>query len=78
MFIFRKKLRKYLVGSIRKIDVKPITYTPEYVTGYGMKALKYRFSTDEILIFPRSVTELPIREPVRVACERPTYDFQRK
>src|ERR1700722_9417382 len=44
-------LRKYLVGSIRTIDVKPITYTPEYLTGYGLKSLKSRFSTDEIVIF---------------------------
>src|ERR1700734_1958057 len=46
-------LRKYLVGSIRTIDVKPITYTPEYLTGYGLKSLKSRFSTDEIVIFHR-------------------------
>jgi hypothetical protein len=76
-------LRKYLVGSIRTIDVKPITYTPEYLTGYGLKSLKSRFSTDEIVIFPRSVSELPSngpgpREgPVRATDEKRTYDFQR-
>jgi hypothetical protein len=78
-----RNLRKYLVGSIRTIDVKPITFTPEYITGYGLKSLKSRFSTDEIVIFPRAVSELPSngpdpREgPVRAAGERPTYDFQR-
>jgi hypothetical protein len=35
-----ENLGKYLVGSIRTIDVKPITHAPEYVTGYGMKGLK--------------------------------------
>jgi len=56
-------LRKYLVGSIRTIGVTPITHTPEYVTGYGLKSLKDRFSTDEIVIFPRSVSELPSDGP---------------
>jgi hypothetical protein len=68
---------KYIFGSIREIDVKPITSTPEYLTGYGLKSLKSRFSTDEIVIFPRSVSELPSNGPVRAAGERPMYDFQR-
>jgi hypothetical protein len=80
----RQNLAKYLVGHIREIDVNPITCTPEYVTGYGLKSLKSRFSMDEILIFPRTVTELPSngpyprRGPVRAAGEKPTYDFQRE
>jgi hypothetical protein len=74
---------KYLVGSIREVDVKPITSTPDYVTGYGLKSLKNRFSTDEIVIFPRNVSELPTKGPdtrdgpIRAAGEKPTYDFQR-
>jgi hypothetical protein len=76
-------LRKYLVGSIRTIGVEPITHTPEYLTGYGLKALKNRFSTDEIVIFPRTMSELPAngpdprKGPVRATGEKPTYDFQR-
>jgi hypothetical protein len=79
----KANLRKYLVGSIRTIHVKPITFTPENVTGYSLKSLKNRFSTDEIVIFPRSVSELPAKGPgprkgpVRAAGEKPTYDFQR-
>ena len=75
--------RKHLVGSIRTIDVKPIIFTPEYLTGYGLKSLKSRFSMNEILVFPRSVSELPSngpdprKGPVRAAGEKPTYDFQR-
>jgi hypothetical protein len=68
---------KYIFGSIREIDVKRIISTPEYLTGYGLKSLKSRFSTDEIVIFPRSVSELPSNGPVRTAGEKPTYDFQR-
>ena len=79
----RQNRRKYLVGSIREIDAQPITYTPAYLTGYGLKSLKKRFSIDEIVIFPRTVSELPVKGPdprngpVRAAGEKPTYDFQR-
>jgi hypothetical protein len=55
----RQNLGEYLVGSIRTIDVTSITYTPEYITGCGLKSLKNRFSMDEIVIFPRVVSELP-------------------
>jgi hypothetical protein len=79
-----ENLRKYRVGSIRNIDVETITHDPEYVTGYGMKGLKRRsFLEDEILIFPRTVSELPSngpdprKGPVRAAGEKPMYDFQR-
>jgi hypothetical protein len=77
-------LQNYLVGSIRTIGVEPITYDPVYVTGYGMKGLKRRsFSEDEILIFPRTVSELPTKGPdprkgpIRAAGEKVMYDFQR-
>jgi hypothetical protein len=74
-----ENLGKYLVGSIRTIDVKPITHDPEYVTGYGMKGLKRSsFSEDDVLILPRSVSELPSNGPVRAAGEKPMYDFQRE
>ena len=80
----RQNLGKYLCGSIREIGIRPITHRPEYVTGYGMKGLKRSsLSNDDVLIFPRSVSELPTNEtdlrkgPVRTAGEKPTYDFQR-
>jgi hypothetical protein len=76
---------KYLCGSIREIGIKPITHTPEYVTWYGMKGLKRRsFSNDDVLIFPRTVSELPTKGPdprkgpVRAAGDKPMYDFQRE
>jgi hypothetical protein len=74
-----ENLGKYLVGSIRTIGVEPITNDPVYVTGYGMKGLKRStFSEDDVLIFPRTVSELPSNGPVRVAGEKPVYDFQRE
>jgi hypothetical protein len=43
-----------------------------------MKGLKRRsFLEDEILIFPRTVSELPTNGPVLAAREKPMYDFQR-
>jgi hypothetical protein len=73
-----ENLGKYLVGSIRTIGVEPITHDPVYVTGYGMKGLKRSsFFENEILIFPRTVSELPSNGPVRPAGEKPMYDFQR-
>jgi hypothetical protein len=51
---------KYCVGSIEEIDVGLITHRPRDVTSYGMKGLKRReFDTDDVLIFPRSISELP-------------------
>jgi hypothetical protein len=68
-----------------KLGVEPITHDPEYVTGYGMKGLKRSsFSEDDVLIFPRTVSELPAKGPdprkgpIRAAGEKPMYDFQRK
>jgi hypothetical protein len=79
----KSNLRRYLSENIRSIDVQPITHEPEYVAAYSLKSLKTRFSTDEIVIFPRTVSELPLngpdprRGPVRAAGEKPMYDFQR-
>ena len=74
----KENLGKYLVGNMRRIDVQPITHNPGYVTGYGMKSLKSsRVSDDDILIFPRAVSELPSKGPVRASGRKPMYDFQR-
>jgi hypothetical protein len=44
----------------------------------GMKRLKRSsFSDDDVLSFPRSVSELPTKGPVRAAGEKPTYAFKR-
>jgi len=59
---FQEKLNKYLTGNLRHIDVQQITGTAGYTTEYAMKGLKRRtFSPDQILVLPRTVTELPDR-----------------
>ena len=58
-----RNLEKYLTGNLRHIDVQPISRTPGYVTGYGMKGLKRpTFSMDNILVLPRTLRELPDRK----------------
>jgi hypothetical protein len=75
---FREHGPTYYTKELRYINVKPVTYTPEYITGYGMKSVKSsRISGDDILIFPRHISELYSKKLVRAAGERPMYDFQR-
>jgi hypothetical protein len=57
----------YFTKELHHMNVEPITRDPGYMTDYGMKALKRRFSPDEILIFPRAVSELTTKGPVRAA-----------
>jgi hypothetical protein len=60
---FAEKLEEYLTGNLRHIDVQQITRTPGYVAEYGMKGLKRpSFSTDNILILPKTLGELPDRK----------------
>jgi hypothetical protein len=75
---FREKKDAYSAPQLHHIDVQRMTRDPEYLTDYGMKALKRtRFSGDDILSFPRTVSELPGTNRVRAAGEKLTYDFQR-
>jgi hypothetical protein len=57
---------KYLVGSIQEIDVRPVTHRPRHVTSYGMKGLERNpFCSDDVLLFPRSISELPTNEQLK-------------
>jgi hypothetical protein len=61
---FERNLEKYLTGNLRNIDIKPITRTAGYVTEYGMKGLKRpTFTMDNVLVLPRTIGELPDRNP---------------
>jgi hypothetical protein len=61
---FSKNLEKYLTGNLRHVDIEPIYRTAGYVTEYGMKALKRPvFSMDQVLVLPRTLGELPDRNP---------------
>jgi hypothetical protein len=71
---FREHMDEYLIGQIDEIDVRPITYKPAYVGGYGAKGLKNRsFSSDDVLVLPRGLDELPDKTP---RCPNPIQDVQ--
>jgi hypothetical protein len=74
---FKNNGATYFTKELHHLNVKPITYSPEFITDYGLKALKGRCSPDDILIFPKTVSDLPSKGPVLAAGKRPTYDFQR-
>jgi len=58
--LFANDLSKYVVGSLNRVHVEPVTHTEDYVTDYVMKTLKRgRLSRDDILVLPRTVSELP-------------------
>jgi hypothetical protein len=59
---FQENLGTYLTRKLRHIDVRRITHSAEYVTDYGMKGLKrWTFSQDDILVLPRTLSELSER-----------------
>ena len=59
---FEENLGTYLTKKLRHIDVRRITHRPEYVTEYALKSLKRpTFSEDDILVLPRTLSELPGR-----------------
>jgi hypothetical protein len=60
---FARKNKLYVRGKILRIQVDPIRSDAEFVTDYAGKALKKRrFSTDDVLILPKTVAELPARK----------------
>lgn len=57
---FEQKQATYLTGRLRTIDLRRIDRNPEYATAYALKGLKRScFSGDDLLILPRSLSELP-------------------
>ena len=61
---FAEKSKEYLTGNLRHIDIERITRTAGYVTEYAMKGLKRPiFSMDQVLVLPRTLGEMPDRNP---------------
>ena len=61
---FAERLDEYVTGNLRHIDVERITHMAKYVTSYAMKGLKRpMFSPDQILVLPKTLRELPDRNP---------------
>jgi hypothetical protein len=56
---FLRKRKLYVGGKICRLYAEPITSRAAFVTDYGGKAIKRRrFSTDHVLVLPRTVAEL--------------------
>jgi hypothetical protein len=61
---FAERLDEYLTSNLRHIDVERITHMAKYVTSYAMKGLKRpMFSPDQILVLPKTLSELPDQKP---------------
>ena len=57
---FLRKRNLYVGGKIYRLYAEPITSRAAFVSDYGGKAIKRRrFSTDHVLVLPRTVAELP-------------------
>ena len=56
---FPENEQLYVKGNIHRIHVKPLTHREEFVVDYAGKAIKRkRFSNDDILILPKSLSEV--------------------
>jgi hypothetical protein len=56
---FQENERLYVRGNVLRIHVEPITDKEKFVVDYAGKAIKRkRFSNDDILILPKSVSEV--------------------
>jgi hypothetical protein len=56
---FQQNERLYVKGNIHRIHVEPITHKEKFVVDYAGKAIKRkRFSNDDILILPKSLSEV--------------------
>jgi hypothetical protein len=54
-----QQLYKGKAGTVSELDVRRIVKRPKYTTRYALKSIpKRRVSNDEIIILPRSQTEL--------------------
>jgi hypothetical protein len=62
---FREHRSLYETPKLYRIHVQPIDHSPVHTTGYAGKALKSRGCTeDDVLILPRSISELTQSRPL--------------
>jgi hypothetical protein len=73
---FEENLGTYVTSKLRHIDVQRIPHRARYVTEYALKGLKRStFSEDDILVLPRTLSELSGRDLSSV-CNRSFKDIQ--
>jgi hypothetical protein len=74
---FQQKRKIYQTQKLYRIYVEPIYTKPEYVTEYAGKGLKRTvFSTDDVPILPRSISEFTGQVPALGRPDRRRRDLQ--
>jgi hypothetical protein len=74
---FQENAALYKTPKLYRIDVRPITHSPDHVTQYAGKALKsWQFNEDDMLILPESVGERAQQAPLTNAEARKLRDIQ--
>jgi hypothetical protein len=74
---FREHPSLYQTPKLYRIDVRPITHSPDHVTEYAGKALRsWQFTVDDVLILPESVGERARQAPLTSAEARRIRDIQ--
>jgi hypothetical protein len=74
---FREEHALYKTPKLHRIHVEPIDHGPVYTTNYAGKALKTRrFTEDDVLILPQSVSELAQQRSSISAEARKLRDIQ--
>jgi hypothetical protein len=74
---FQENAALYKTPKLHRIDIRPITHSPDHVTQYAGKALKsWQFNEDDMLILPESMRERAQQAPVTDAEARRIRDIQ--
>jgi len=59
---FQENKRYYRSKTVHHLHIVPITHKAEYATDYGGKAIKKgRISEEHILVLPKALSELPVK-----------------
>jgi hypothetical protein len=74
---FQDNAALYKTPKLHRIDIRPITHSPDHVTQYAGKALRsWQFTEDDMLILPESMRERAQQAPLTDAEARRIRDIQ--
>jgi hypothetical protein len=73
----RYRTKRHKTPKLHRIDIRPITHSPDHVTQYAGKALRsWQFTEDDMLILPESMRERAQQAPLTDAEARRIRDIQ--
>jgi hypothetical protein len=74
---FQENAVLYKTPKLYRIDIKPITHSPDHVTRYAGKALKqWQFTEEDVLVLPESMGERARETPLTNTEQRRIRDIQ--